>query len=188
MERSSAARSTFEALLARLAADRDVAAAEYSLLARRLAEFFAWRGVVDCEALADEVLDRVASKVAAGEQILHLRGFAYGVARRVLLEWRRQELRRRSSEPELRARLSTPPDGDRVERQLALLERLLADLPEESRELILTYYRGDGSRASSARRGLAAGLGMSYNALKTRAHRIRFTLARRLGNPLAIEA
>src|SRR5262245_11300075 len=53
----------FEALLAQLGPDREVAGARYEQLRRRLMAVFEYRRCAHAEELADETLDRVARKV-----------------------------------------------------------------------------------------------------------------------------
>ena len=161
-------------LLARLDPDPERAAAAYEELRRTLVKFFDWRGAWVPEEGADETLDRLARKLAAGEQLVDVRSFAHGIARRVLLEQaRRPEARiARADEAELDglAALDAPADEGSIP---ACLERCLAELPAESRELILQYYADEGRAKIENRRRLAEGLRLSDNALRSRAQRVR---------------
>ena len=63
----------------------------YQLIRFKLIKYFEWQRCVAAEELADETIDRVARKIAEGQQMENLRGFFYGVARLVLKEFQRKE-------------------------------------------------------------------------------------------------
>src|SRR5262245_40090587 len=88
---------SLERLLGRLAGDRESGAEEYERLRRKLLDFFDHRGAPTPDPLADEAVDGVARKLEQGEVLAHLRGYVYGVARRVLLEVDRHRLRERAA-------------------------------------------------------------------------------------------
>jgi DNA-directed RNA polymerase specialized sigma24 family protein len=159
-------------LLEALADDPEASARAYGLLRQRLAAYFDRRSIPDGEVLADEALDRVARRLEQGVQIASLAGYAYGVARLLSLEWHRRQGR------EAFARRLHPPGPDQPddsgEARIACLDRCLEELPEESRELILSYYR---CRVRE-RKVLADRLDLSYANLKAKAHRIRGRLER----------
>ena len=86
-------RDGFDALLAALDPDRNVAAQRYSALRERLSRFFTWNNAEDPDAQADEVLDRVTRRVSTStsddESVRQPEKFAAGVARMLLREgWR----------------------------------------------------------------------------------------------------
>jgi hypothetical protein len=59
------------------------------------------------------------------------------------------------------------------EKRLDCLERCLGTLPLADRELILEYYQGEQRAKIEHRSRLAAGAGLTMNALSIRACRIR---------------
>jgi DNA-directed RNA polymerase specialized sigma24 family protein len=68
------------------------------------------------------------------------------------------------------------PEGHRVEDdelRVVYLRECLRGLSKESRELITEYYREEGSAKIEDRKALAGKLGISLNALFSRAKRIR---------------
>ena len=68
-------------------------------------------------------------------------------------------------------------DGPELaEARTACLERCLRKLPEQSHALIVSYYQGRGGAHLKERKVLARRLGITYESLKTRAHRIRKAL------------
>jgi DNA-directed RNA polymerase specialized sigma24 family protein len=169
--RWSLTRNAFECLLERLRADSEEAAREYNALRGKLIDFFEARGLPSAEALADETLDRVARRLEQGEDIKHLRGFIYGVARRLILESAKRRAREQAA---LRVRRFTAPTlvEPGVDERVACLEHCLHRLPHDSQVLIVEYYQEE--RASRhGRQKLAEQLGITYVSLRTRAHRVR---------------
>jgi len=176
----------FTKLLAKLSTDPEIAGGEYEELRRRLIKFFEWRGSLFPEDLADETLNRTARKIDGGEEIeKNVIALALGVAHFVFLETSKRPDNRRATLEEL-IPVAAPPehrsgDGDlRVE----YLRECLRGLPKESRELIIEYYLEEGRAKIEDRKALAEKLGISLNALFSRAKRIRDRLeqcvARRL--------
>jgi DNA-directed RNA polymerase specialized sigma24 family protein len=163
----------FQGLLARLAADPLMAGEAYEHLRRALLKFFSWHQVLDAESAVDETLDRIARRLAAGHVIEDVSAFAYGVARLVRFERQRQAVARpMTSEECLVARAAAPHLEDAEERD-AWLQQCLAELTPQDRDLILTYYVGTGRDRIVGRAQLAAALGVSENALRLRALRLR---------------
>jgi DNA-directed RNA polymerase specialized sigma24 family protein len=158
-------------LLARLHADPDAAAYEYEGLRRVLIRFFDWRGAWPADECADETLDRLARRLQEGIQIEDVRGYARGIARMVLLE------RRRMPAPaplDAMALVDAPHRADTGETLLhECLDGCLAELDSDARSLVLDYYQGERQAKIAHRRRLAAALGLSENALRSRVQRIR---------------
>ena len=161
---------SFEALLDWLASDREQAGIKYEQIRGGLIKYFSGRGHSAAEDLADETINRVASRLSEiktrvyGEQSRYF----YGVARKVQLEY----LRRKQP--------PAPPesisDSERVEAEHRCLEECIARLSDENRELVLGYYQADGREKIEQRRMLAEKLGIAPNALRIRAYRIRAEL------------
>ena len=86
-------REGLERLLQALGRDRDEAARRYERLRERLVFYFARREHVLAEALADEVLDRLACRLTSGEPIEVPESYAYGIARLVVQEEGRRSIR-----------------------------------------------------------------------------------------------
>ncbi len=175
-QRWSLSRQALRLLLVRLSSNPDVAAREYNLLRARLVDFFDWRGCLGPETLADETLDRVARKLAEATPIENFRAFVYGVARNISREAERRRVREVAALTDLRTLGAGAVAGD-AEARARCLERCLRELPEESRILILAYYRGEGRAHLQERKVLAGLLALSYESLKTRAYRVRERLA-----------
>ena len=165
----------FTTFLAKLAPDPEIAGGEYEELRRRLIKFFEWRGAFFPEDLADETLNRTARKIDEGEEIeKNVIALALGVAHFVFLETSRRPDNRRAEMEEL-IPVAAPPEH-RVEDddlRAVYLRECMRGLSKESRELIIEYYREEGRAKIEDRKALAEKLGISLNALFSRAKRIR---------------
>jgi DNA-directed RNA polymerase specialized sigma24 family protein len=167
-DRWSLTEVAFEQLLGRLDPDRERAGEKYQLLRTKLVKFFEWRGSSFPEEQADTALDRVVQRLGRGEPIDNVEAFVCGVARMVLLEGRReQQGERRRLAALVPAPADAEPGPDRC------LETCLGQLAPAERELIIAYYRDEGSGRIAERKALAARLQIPIEVLRLRAHRIR---------------
>jgi DNA-directed RNA polymerase specialized sigma24 family protein len=169
--------SALERLLARLDPRADRAAEAYEALRVALTRFFDWRGAAFPDECADDALNRLARRLDEGAEVVDIRGFALGIARLVLLERARGPQARQHTLDEHRAEASTAeaePDAGLHD----CLERCLATLPADARRLILEYYQDQRREKIDRRARLAGELGLSANALRSRAQRVRDRLER----------
>ena len=161
----------FGRFLERLHPDTEQAGHEYERLRRALVKFFDWRGTSAPDECADEVLDRLAQKLE--ETSVHdIRKYVYGIARIVALE-RRRGPAFSSIDDAPQAKLMATPPAESASRLHDCFDRCLAQLPEESRSLLLRYYEGERRAKISNRRRLASMFGLSENALRSRVQRLR---------------
>ena len=160
----------FDRMLASLGKDRETSAERYESIRRRLIQFLAWEASLSPEDAADEVLDRVARRLEAGEQIEDMERYALGVARFVRMEERQESQRQRIA---LSQRPSTLPDDPVADQALQCLENCLRQLPPETQTLLTDYYAGEKRARIERRVQLAARLGIEMNALRNRALRLR---------------
>src|ERR1041384_4348566 len=160
----------FDSLLNWLDPDRDRAGAKYEAIRLRLEKLFAARGCSENEDLADETINRVVSRIdKLGNYSGDPASYFYGVAQKVYLEYtRRMSSGAIAIEPE-------PKVSDSLERELSCVERCLEPLPIHNREMILRYYQ-EKRATSDSKKVLAEELGISVNALRIRAYRIRAAL------------
>jgi DNA-directed RNA polymerase specialized sigma24 family protein len=166
-KRWSLNQQAFDALLARLASDRETAGRKFESLRRRLLQYFSYESCVFPDKWADETLDRVAKRISEGAPIDDVDVFTRGVARMVLREARLAENRDRNL-----TELPVPdPSGD--ERDAACLDDCTAALSPAARDLVLQYFLGTCSSRPAARKALAAKLGIEMDALRSRALRAR---------------
>jgi RNA polymerase sigma factor (sigma-70 family) len=156
-------RAALDALLGALAPDREVAGSKYEELRRRLINLFAWEHCEAPDDLADEVLNRLARKAQEGTSIPNFDRFALGIARFVIQEEARK---RRNRQAVLREIQEEGRQAGSHSREVDAIESCLAALEPDRRELIERYYLDD-------RNALAQKLGISMNALRNRALRIR---------------
>jgi DNA-directed RNA polymerase specialized sigma24 family protein len=161
---------SFDALLAWLDPNRELAGRKYEDIRRRLVKIFSCRGCYEPEDLADETINRVTNKLKdiessfTGERARYF----YGVANKVHLEY----LRRKPAP-------SLPPPNhnpDEIEREYDCLEQCMRRLTANNRELVLQYYQEEKQAKIDHRKRLAEQLGIALNALRIRAHRIRASL------------
>ena len=153
--------------------DRESGSEKYLEIRSNLTRFFEWRGCSFPEDHADETINRIAKKVAEGEEILNPAGYAMGVARLLLLEILKSRQREQSALTEM-GQASEPVAGsDDGEDRLDCLRNCLQTLSADNRELILEYYHGEKSEKIQNRKKLLDRLGISVNTLRMRALRLR---------------
>jgi DNA-directed RNA polymerase specialized sigma24 family protein len=167
-----------DCLLSFLDQDREQAARRYQTMYRKLLHLFEWRGCAFPDELADETINRVAKKLSEGTEIQAEDPYRYfaGVAHWVFMEVIRKEKQERRALAEVRHLPPSEPIAGETERRLTCLDRCLDQLPADNRELIVQFYQGDGGARISHRKHLAEQLGITLNALRIRAHRLRMQL------------
>lgn len=170
-------REALDSLLDYLGPDRSAAGERYEEIRGRLIRLFGWRGCDHADELADETINRVAEKIAAGVEIRSEDPFRYfcGVAHLVFKEILRREKRERTALEEVR-HLPPPPDPDAEDERLEWLRECMEALEDEQRTLILDYHRSDGSQRIKRRQAIAEQMAIPINALRIRVHRIRLRL------------
>ncbi|HXI24477.1 MAG TPA: hypothetical protein VNG71_11490 [Pyrinomonadaceae bacterium] len=165
----------FDRLLAWLDADRGRAADKYEVIRCGLIELFDGRGCADSENLADKTINTVARRV---EEIQpSFKGdpapYFYGVAKRLLHEYYRDI---KTVPLETSYASSEVGDFEVREQRFECLESCLEQLSPADRETIITYYLEAKRARIDLRQGLTERLGVTSNALRVRAHRIRKNL------------
>ena len=166
--------ATFDKLMQLLGPDREQSGLAYRQLHDRLTRYFDWNGGEDPQALADETLDRIGNRLEkseAVEPIQNISAFALGIARNLL----REDLRKRKRATETGTQWNSLSEGATTEEKEILDKALghsLMQLPVERRKLIEAYYMYERDKALSHRK-LATRYGISINALRTRALRVR---------------
>ncbi len=166
----------WDALLARLGTDAEAAGVEYELLRQRLIRFFEWKGCVACEDHADDVLTRVARKIAAGEAIASVQGYALGVARFVVKEAGATPVHLLLDEGVIAKTALGAPSQTDSDGRADCLDKCLDQLPRPTRSLTLRYYEGHGGSKVTNRHAMARELGITERALRLRVFRARESL------------
>lgn len=173
----------FNKLLDSLHEDRENAAAMYNNIHQKLITYFRCHGC-DCpEDCADLTIDRVAGKINDGLILSKDKpyGFFFGVARKILYEYRAQKVKESSHlNNHLSEHNSQNPhkDGGRAEEELTeqkmrCLDHCLNGLTAQNRQLIVDYYQGETSIKIKNRDKLSQQLGIPINTLRIRALRLR---------------
>lgn len=153
--------------------DRESGGEKYLEVRTHLIRFFEWRGCSFPEDHADETINRIARKVADGEEIINPSGYAMGVARLVLLEILKNRQREQSALTEMGQASEVYAGSDDREGRVTCLQSCLQTLSSENRELILQYYEGEKSKKIQNRKKLMERLGIPVNTLRMRTLRLR---------------
>ena len=158
----------FEKLLTWLNSDRDEAGRIFNLINERLIKLFASRGCVDAEALADEVINRVAVRIDKVKQSYDdpIRCFI-GFVEHVDREYKREAQKLQSLiEPQRRP-------SEELEREDRCLEKCLESLAKPQRRLFENYFQGEKRARINRRKELATEFVLTSNALRIRAFHLR---------------
>lgn len=166
------AQETFDALLAWLDPDREVAGQKYEVIRSGLIRIFTYHGFSDSEDLADITINRVINRLPdiKGNYVGEPARYFHGVARNVIHEATRRKEIATDKIPE--AFTQVPQTTDKYECLLKCLEML----SDEKRELILDYYLYQGRGKVEQHKHMAEELGLTEGALRTRTHHIRVAL------------
>jgi DNA-directed RNA polymerase specialized sigma24 family protein len=173
-------------LLRFLAAGDDREQDAYARARNRLLQFFAARGMLRDEDLADATFDRVVAKLSdeSAEQVRSPVGYLLRFAHFIYLEHLKSESARRRRLAALQ--LEDPDRPDRAQERslrderLALLTRGLNELPPADRDLLLSYYSHDGGSRIASRQKLSLQLGIAPALLRTRVSRLLAALNQRV--------
>ena len=169
----------------------------YLEMRRRLVCYFDRKNCATPNELADETLNRVARRLqedAAIETEIPAK-YCYIVARFVFMEHLREtqkenvllgEIKRQPHDPNL-AVSEADDKKEAKEKMLNCLEQCTGKLEPPNREVITRYYVGKERVKIENRRGLAAELGITMNALSIRACRIRDKLEACVKQCLVVE-
>lgn len=168
----------FEKFLSLLASDREAAGEKYEVVRLKLTKYFELRMCADPDALADETIDRVSRRLAEGERVLaeEPMRYLYGVARNVYLEYQKSERRHDRVGVEVRSVAET--ERSNAELQLDCFQSCLGEQTDESRSLLIQYYRHSGRTKIDERAELARRMSIPVNALRIRIHRIKAAIQR----------
>ncbi len=143
----------------------------YEKLRFCLFTFFAQRRCPFPDELADETINRVILK-SSEERIENKLAYCYGVARNVYRESLRKDRGRIDiEEVSLAAR---EPEGAGFSGEC--LDKCLAELPDESRHLIIEYFSEDKAAKIDLRQRLSDSLATTQTALRMRVMRIKLKL------------
>jgi DNA-directed RNA polymerase specialized sigma24 family protein len=162
----------FDALLAWLNPDRDLAAQRYLTIRLGLVRVFVSKGCSDAEHLADEVIKRVTRRLPEfrGSYVGEPARYFHGVARNLIRESYRPKEIATDLTPVASIKITNGSD------EYECLLRCLKFLEPAKRELILDYHVYEGHDKIEQHEIMARELGISEGALRGRAHHIRAKL------------
>lgn len=169
---------TFQKFLTLLSSDYEEAGKEYEKLRTKLIRFFEWRGCASADILADKTFDRVLRKLDQGEIITNPGAYVRKVGYYIFLEDDTSLLTELDEESSTVTSDSPEDDSNDSDALFSCFDKCLAELPPESKSLILAYYQDEKRLKKDGRRELAEQLDIPMNALRIRAHRIRKILER----------
>jgi DNA-directed RNA polymerase specialized sigma24 family protein len=141
---------------------------EYERLRFRLCTFFTRRRCRFPEELADETINRVMLKVAE-ENVENKLAYCYGVAKNVY----RESLRKERTHLNLDEVTPAAPAPAEQSFPVECLERCLAELPPESRNLILDYFSEVKLAKIELHQRISESLQVTQTALRMRVMRIK---------------
>jgi DNA-directed RNA polymerase specialized sigma24 family protein len=163
----------FDLLLSKLHTDRESAGGEYILLWQKLFTFFQARACLSADELVDETLNRVAKKIAGGEEPRNISAYCHGFAKNVWLEYLKNPGLNRGSFEEIPPTPSIGIDEiDRKERH-KLFTSCLKELPTDDARLFIEYWYHEDRPNRDIRKEMAERLKISPTALRIRIFRIK---------------
>ena len=161
-------REKFASFLKWLSPESDGAGEEYERLRFRLCTFFSQRRCGFPDELADETINRVILK-SSEEDIENKLAYCYGVARNVYRESLRKERSHLNIDEVTIAAQAPAEQSFSVE----CLDKCLAELPAESRTIILDYFSEVKLAKIELHRRISEGLETTQTALRMRVMRIK---------------
>lgn len=174
-EKWSLTQQAFDLFLACLDADRARASQRYLQLRHSLTRILEWKGSQNPEDQADETINRVCRKLEEGLAVEDIAKYCHTVLNYVFLESLKTPDARRADFDE--QQLSQIPAVETMaqsdDERLPCLQKCLGELPDDHRQLIVSYYQNDQRAKIENRRRLAEQLGITAHNLNVRASRIR---------------
>jgi DNA-directed RNA polymerase specialized sigma24 family protein len=164
---------SFERLLEWLGDNRESGGRKYEEIRRKLIKIFVSRGCAWPEELADEVINRVVRKIFEITEKYDNNDpalYFYGVAQHVYREYFS-----RASRPTPHAPPPPPPPDLSAEE---CLEHCMRSLERQDQTLALEYFAEKKRAKIDLHKDMAERFGISVNALRIRAHRLRARLRR----------
>lgn len=158
----------FTYFLAWLSPDSDSAGEEYERLRFRLCTFFSQRRCSFPDELADETINRVIQK-SSEENIENKLAYCFGVARNVY----RESLRKERSHLNVDEVIIAAKEPAEQSFSSECLDKCLAELSPESRNLILDYFSEVKLAKIELHRRISERLKMTQTALRMRVMRIK---------------
>ena len=168
----------FDDLLSLFSGDRDEAGEKYEQIRRGLVRFFQFKGCSDPESLADETINRVASKANEFDPSKNIKPvtFFYGFASNILLENNRRSRKDVGLDETKIHAAETVAEDSTDDAKNACLQRCLEQLPTDEKELIIKYYAREGRAKIELRQEMCERLNYTATALYTKIFRLKASL------------
>jgi DNA-directed RNA polymerase specialized sigma24 family protein len=166
----------FAALLAALGDTPQERGIQYETLRSKIIFFFSRRSLQFPEDLADEVLDRLAHRIAEGVEISSPPAFAFGIARYVAREQSAKQPHPQIVDEAFWNNVPAHLTTQSEEEEIARMERCLKKLPRADAKLLRGYYLAATDNPMQIRKNLANDLGISANVLRQRVFLARQSL------------
>ena len=161
-------REKFTNFLRWLSPEGDRTGEEYEHLRFKLSTFFAQRHCLLSAELADETINRVILKIGE-EKIENQFAYCYGVAKNVY----RESLRKERSHQRIDEEPMIVKDDTGQSFSKECLEKCLAELSPEDRELILEYFSQVKGAKIESHRNISENIKITQTALRTRVMQIK---------------
>ena len=170
----------FDKLLFVLDPDRTIAGERYEHIRQAMIAFFSFRGASDPEELADETMNRVASRLHDGAEIFsnNPASYFYGFARNIWNETVKKKntlqpldetfSNQRSSALNPHEMLEQQLEQRDIEIRRVHLNHCLKGLSEKDRELLIEYYQDTGAARIDNRQALAERFSISPKTLRNK--------------------
>lgn len=177
-DRNKLTPESFEALLDLFSEDREVAAREYESLRSGLERYFQFKGGSDPTGLANETIDRVASKIEGFDRTRNARptAYFYGFASKILLEDRRASSREVELSVDQHSLPAPRSDTQSDELRLDCLDTCVRSLNASEKDLFVGYYVNEPQDRKLARHRLCERNVCSPAALYTKIFRVKTSL------------
>ena len=177
----------FDTLLGFFSTDREEAGEIYEEIRKGLFRFFEFKGCNDPDLLADDTINRVALKIDAFDPAKNVKPatYFYGFASNVLMEYRRIAGRSVSITENEYLLPTTESGSDSPDVESECLQKCLANLPADERELIVEYYCCERQDKLILRKQMSEKFKCSAAALYTKIFRIKGVLRGCMKNCLA---
>jgi DNA-directed RNA polymerase specialized sigma24 family protein len=163
----------FAGLLLKLGKEPLESGARYEALRTRLIFYFRRKCLDFPEDLADEVLDRLARRLAEGTEIDSLTAFALGIARFVAQEQASKPFQIQVLEDTFFNNIPADSPTESMEERFSGMEHCLNRMTAADVELLEKYYLGDGESLIRARKSISETLKISPESVRQRIFSIR---------------
>ncbi len=167
----------FNDLLSWFSDNRETAGEKYEEIRNGLIRFFYFKGCSDAEDLADEAINRVATKLPVLNLSTNTKpiNLFYGFASKIYLEYfnriKKQEI---EFNPDIHSHFTAKEfSSDPEDTNQKCLNECLEKLPADDKNLMISYFCPEKAEKIENRRKLSEKLQMNMGAIHTKIHRLK---------------